>query len=196
MVLRWPPSVESDSQKLRRAMGSTPRSAHPETGWAAHAESRNRAPAAVSSRRKASRQRRSRPSSPAMLQARNALAELPIGNAVDAAEEIDVLFHRKIVVERKFLRHVADVPADSSGCVATSKPATLASRGGSAARKACGWWWIFPRHSAQETEDLALARPEGDMIHRHEVAEALHQILQQHRGFISHAPPPCHPPPH
>src|SRR5580704_10401025 len=30
------------------------------------------------------------------------------GDAIDTAEEIDILFHRKIVIERKALRHVAD----------------------------------------------------------------------------------------
>ena len=38
-----------------------------------------------------------------------------LGNAINPAEEVDVLFHREIVVKGELLRHVADVLANLFG---------------------------------------------------------------------------------
>src|SRR5215469_4608584 len=54
------------------------------------------------------------------------------GNAVDAAEEIDVLVDREVVIERELLRHVADGAADIVGLGGDVETVDAgASRGGS-----------------------------------------------------------------
>ncbi len=100
------------------------------------------------------------------------------GDTVDAAEEVDVLFHREVVVERELLRHVTDVLFDgfrlrhhiqaAHGCAAGSgqqQPAQHADGGGFA--RAVG---------SQESENLAAADVEIHMVHGDKVAEAFHEL--------------------
>src|SRR5262245_39722011 len=44
---------------------------------------------------------------------------LPVGHAVVAREETQVIFSREVVVERKLLRHIADLPAHGAGAQAS-----------------------------------------------------------------------------
>ena len=100
-------------------------------------------------------------------------------DAVDAAEEVDVLFHGQVVVERKFLRHVADVLLDGFRLRGDVQPADRrAARSGlqQAAQHANGGGFARAVR-AQESEDFAAADVEIDMIHGDEIAEALHQVV-------------------
>ena len=109
-----------------------------------------------------------------------------LGDAVNPAEEIDVLFHGEIVVERELLRHVADVLADlfrilghveaRHGAPAGSRcqqPAEHADDGGFA--RAVG---------SQKTEDFALGHLEGNVVHGHEIAEGLDQVANFKGGAV------------
>src|SRR6185436_1096560 len=98
--------------------------------------------------------------------------------AIDAAEEPDVLIDGQALVERKALRHVADAALDAFGIAAhvdaadrrvparrLQQPAEHADR-----RRFAG------AVAAEKPEDLALADLERQPIDRHEVAEAPREI--------------------
>ena len=72
---------------------------------------------------------------------RAALLEAVAGQAVDAAEEGDVLVDGQRLVQREALRHVADAPLDAFRVAADVDAADQrgARRRASAARTACGW---------------------------------------------------------
>ena len=76
-----------------------------------------------------------------------ARGEALAAQAVDAAEEPDVLIDRQRFVEREPLRHVADAPLDAFGIAADVDAADQrrAARSARAGRTACGWSWTCRR---------------------------------------------------
>ena len=96
------------------------------------------------------------------------------GEAVDSAEELDVLVDRQQLVERELLRHVADAAfdafrilrdvdaADERGAAGRPQQAAQHADGGGLARAV----------GAQEAEDLARLDAEGQVVHGDEVTEA------------------------
>ena len=118
------------------------------------------------------------------------------GDAVDTGEEFDVLFHRHVVVERKFLRHVADAPLDLFRVQADVEASHHGAPGrGShqAAQHANGGG--FPGAiGPQKTEDLTRLHVQIQVRHRGEIAEALGQLLdvdRRTRSVRQHAPAPA-----
>ncbi len=111
-----------------------------------------------------------------------ALGAHGLRHAVHAGEEIDVLFHRKVVVERELLRHVADVLADFLGLRSHVEPVDgRLPRGGrqQAAEHADGSG-LARAVGSEEAENLALGHLERDVVHGHEGAESLHQVVDFH----------------
>ena len=101
-------------------------------------------------------------------------ATFRFGNAVNAAEKIDVLFHRQVVVERKLLRHVADVPADvfrMRGDVEAADHGAAGCRAQQAAQDA-DHGRLAGAIGSQETENLARLHADGHVVHGDEIAEA------------------------
>src|SRR5579871_5768883 len=107
-----------------------------------------------------------------------ALGAAGLRNAVDAAEEIDVLFHSEVVVEREFLRHVPDVMLDG---FRLGHDVESADRGG-----AGGWQKQSAEHAdgggfsgavrSEEAEDFAAPDVERDVVDGEEVAEAFDEV--------------------
>ncbi len=99
--------------------------------------------------------------------------------SVGAGEEIEVLGDRELAVERKFLRHVADVLA-RRGARPAQVEAGDAQRSGSGGQKPA-------QHAerrrlaravrTEQAEDLAATNFEADVIDRREGAELAHQVV-------------------
>ena len=162
------PKARKSGPRMRGGRsGRRRRSARRETGSADRAGSRSPAPAAASSRPRAVRVIASR----RVVEARHARARSACaprgdscGNAIDAAEEIDVLFDGQIVVEREFLRHVADVLAHLLRLRRRhrSRAPSRARKSASAVRKGCEWWSISPRRSDPESRRSRPSRPASE----------------------------------
>ncbi len=122
---------------------------------------------------------------------------LPLGPAftrdtIDSGEEVDVLLHREIVVQRKLLRHVADVALDVFGLgfnVEAGHRACAFRRLQKSAEDPDGRGLPCPVRS-QESEDLAAMHIQCDVIDGHEVPEALDQLAGLHRDPIGLRHPP------
>ena len=108
------------------------------------------------------------------------------GDAVNPAEEVDVLFHGEIVVERELLRHVADVLADLFGILGDVEAGHGAPAGGGRQQPAehADDGGFAGAVGTQETEDLALVHLEGDVIDGHEIAEGLDQVADFEGGAV------------
>ena len=100
-------------------------------------------------------------------------------DAIDAAEEAQVLDHREVVVERELLRHVADVLAHPLGLardVEARDGRSSAARPQEAAQHADGR--RFARAvGAEEADDLAPPRLEAHVVDGDEIAEALDETV-------------------
>src|SRR5450755_1686279 len=99
-------------------------------------------------------------------------------NAINPTEEIDILFHRQVVVKRKLLRHVADIPADLFRVLGDVE-ARYRAPAGSGRQQAAQHpddGRLSRAVGPQKTEDLALVHLEGNMIHGREIAESFYQV--------------------
>ena len=116
----------------------------------------------------------SRPSRPAISSTkRPARGESLARQAVDAAEELDVLVDGERLVEREALRHVANATLHAFG-IATDVDAADQGRAGGGSQQAAqhaDGGGLAGAVGAQEAEHLALLHRERQVVHRHEVAE-------------------------
>ena len=99
--------------------------------------------------------------------------------AVQPGEELDVLAHGQIGVQRELLRHVADPFPDGSPVLAYVEPGDPAGslRGREQAGEHLDRGGLACAVGPQEAEDLPGADREGDRVDRHEVAEAPGQTV-------------------
>ena len=109
------------------------------------------------------------------------------GNAVQPGKKAEILDNLQVVVEGKFLRHVANLLPHCFrllGDVNPRYPCVPGSGKEQAAEYTDGRG--FARAvGAQEAEDLATMRPEADAVHRDKVSEALSQVFDHYGGFAS-----------
>ncbi len=101
----------------------------------------------------------------------------PVGQLVDAGDEVEVLVDRQILVQAEALRHVADLAADrvrlAEDVVAEAGPRAVVGLE-QAAQHADGRG-LAAAVGAEEAADLALGDPQVEALDHLEVAEALAQ---------------------
>ena len=109
------------------------------------------------------------------------------GNAVDAAEEVQVLRDREVVVERKLLRHVADLLPDFSRAKCAALAGKLhVSRGGFQQTAQHLDRRCFSRAvGAQQSINFAVAHLQAHVVHRGEGAEFLRDMLRADRDLAA-----------
>ena len=109
---------------------------------------------------------------------RLALAGRAAAQAVDAAEEAEVLAHREVVVEAEALAHVADPPLHALGVLrdVDAEHEAGAGGGGEQAAQHADRRRLAGAVRAEEAEDLALVHAERDPVDGHEGAEALGEL--------------------
>ena len=123
----------------------------------------------------------------ALRDASHPLADLRVGQPVDAAVQRDVLTDRQVFVQRKPLAHVADAAPDLLGL-----RHHVESRDGRPTRR---WSQQSDQHPdrscftcavrAEESKHLAWIHLEGDLVHCRERPKPLGEIL--HLDRVSHA---------
>ena len=109
----------------------------------------------------------------------HALGKLVARHAVDAAEEAQVFLDGEIAIERKFLRHVADVlahPLRVAHHIDAGDENAPRARPQQAAEDADDGRFAGAVR-AEKAHDLAVADAEADIIDGDEIAEALDQML-------------------
>src|SRR5262249_7384394 len=111
------------------------------------------------------------------------LGQLPCVEAVDAAEEADVLIDREQLVEREALRHVADAPLDA---FRIARDVDAADRRGARRRHEQPAEHADRRRlagavAAEEAEDFAAVHVERHAVHRDEVADPARQSADADR---------------
>ena len=112
-------------------------------------------------------------------------AQIP-GNAVHSREKVDVLLYGEIVVERKLLRHVADVFAHLLGFDGHIQALDQSAPGGGrqqSAQHADGRGFSGSVR-AQKSEDLPLADLQGNVIDGDERAEGFYQSIRFYRPVV------------
>ena len=109
-----------------------------------------------------------------------------LGDAVNPAEEIDVLFHGEIVVKRELLRHVADILADLFGIFGDVEAGHLAvaRRGSEQAAEHADDGGFSGAVGSQKAEDFALGYLEGNVVDGREIAEHFYQIADFEGGAV------------
>jgi hypothetical protein len=115
-----------------------------------------------------------------------ALRTQMLGNVVNPAEEIDVLFHGEVVIERELLRHVADIPADLFRILGhvEARHRAPAGSGRQEAAEHADDGGLAGAVRPQETEDFALLHLEGNVVHGHEVAKGFDQVADFEGGAV------------
>jgi len=110
-------------------------------------------------------------------------------HTVNPVEEFDVLFDGEIVVQRKFLRHVADVAADllRLGGDVIALHGCLARRGRQQAAEDPDRRGLAGAVGAEETVDLAGRDGEVETVEGGDVAERLHQAFGMDDGCVDRA---------
>ena len=100
-------------------------------------------------------------------------------NSVDPAEEINVLLHRQIVIERELLGHIADMFSDVLRFGRHIEPAYASpaiARGEQPAENANGGR-LAGSVGAEEAENLAPTDGEGNVVYGDKGAESLHEAI-------------------
>ncbi len=108
-----------------------------------------------------------------------ALAQAFSADAIDATEEVEVLVDGHVVVEAEFLAHVADPLADVIDLADGVETEDRGSTGGGAdqAKQHTHGGRFTGAVGSQEAKNLATGIGQIDMIHGHEIAEFLGQVL-------------------
>ena len=102
--------------------------------------------------------------------------------AVDAAEEAEVLAHREVVVEAEALAHVADLPLHALGVPRDvgAEHEARARGGGEQAAQHADRGGLAGAVRAEEAEDLAFVHAERDPVHGLEGPEVLAELADLH----------------
>ena len=100
------------------------------------------------------------------------------GNSVDAGEEFEVFGDRQVVVERKLLRHVADLLPYLRGTKAAALAGQLhaAAGGREQAAEHLDGGGLARAIRAQQAVDLAVPHLGGDVLHSRKRAEMFGEI--------------------
>src|SRR5208283_845863 len=109
------------------------------------------------------------------------------GNTVQPGKKAQVLDNFQIVVEGKFLRHVANLLAHCFRLLGYVNPRHPRPSGSGPKQAAENTYSRgFARAvGAEEAEDLATVRLEADAVHRHKGSKALGQVFDHHGWLAS-----------
>ena len=164
------------SQNWRRPFGSTPPvgSSRKSSSGSWSSARGQREPLPLAGRERAGRRRQQRLEGEARGQGGDALLERRLGEAVDRAEEAQVLDHREIEVERELLRHVAEPVLPLLGVLGDVEAAEAGDAAGGR-RQQAGQHPDRRRLAgavrAEEAEDAAAGDVEADRVDGGEAAE-------------------------
>ncbi len=120
----------------------------------------------------------------------HARSDLVVGEAVQRAEEPDVLLDGQRFVQRKFLRHVADAPLDFFR-IAAHVDAVYDRRSRRGLQQSAhhpDGRGLAGAVRAEKAEDLTTVHREADAIDRRKRAESARQIANDNRLAIHHCP--------